>query len=412
MRRLVRTYVRCASLRFNCDGRYNPSRGCDPAEFMRSRKNRRKKKWRVLNLALQRESARLARLGKRYNPNRLLTQHKPILNPVFRIHGRRRGTLSIVLSEDMTLSSKESSKRVLLFLEELRRAALNGPHRRLVLDFGPVKKLAPEVAVLLLAEIQRCHAYCERKTRITGTYPSEHNVKELLIEMGFFEALGVMEPALPSSRQSRTYVRVERHNRLQPRLVDDLIDCFEEQVSFTDDDRKRLRVGLVECIDNVDQHAYLPASSTPHLYKEWWLVGFADHHDGRVAFIFYDQGSGIPTTIKQKRAQRVLNKLRNWTDSDWLKRAVTKPISRLDSRRRGHGLVKLKRFIDNLESTGELRVMSNRGDFIAGSDASNFASNMELPLNGTLVIWSLEGIPNQPINRRCDSDVVAENEGD
>jgi len=40
------------------------------------------------------------------------------------------------------------------------------------------------------------------------------------------------------------------------------------------------------------------------LNRRVWMAGFADPAKGQLAFAFFDQGVGIPTTIKEKRAIR------------------------------------------------------------------------------------------------------------
>lgn len=345
-------------------------------------------------LAEQRALRRRARKDKPYVSGGLFEAHAPKKNPKFKVRGRRRGTSTIKLPEALGVEVEQNSNALSL-VQEIRAAALSGHSKRIVLDHGNVSRMSPEAALLILAEIQRCEAYCGGKTTITGTYPREHEVSELLSEIGFYDALDIKPPKLPDSYKPRTYVRIERRNKTSPEIVDTLLECFSKEYSFDDDDRKRLHVALVECMDNVFEHAYALDSKEPYLYREWWLVGYADHTDSSVGFIFYDQGMGIPSTIRRKKKRLIerSSSLLAWTDGNWIERAVRKPISRHGSRRRGHGLEKLKKFLDGLNVDGTLRVLANNGDVeFRTNDMHARVTEISHALEGTLIIWKLRAV--------------------
>jgi hypothetical protein len=175
-------------------------------------------------------------------------------------------------------------------------------------------------------------------------------------------------------------------------VADDLLDRFCEEVPLDQDDRKRLHVALLECMDNVYQHAYAADSLVPHLYKEWWMAGYTDHEENLVSFIFFDQGAGIASTIKKRKHKRILTTLSGWTDSHWIDRAIRKPESRFSSKRRGHGLEKLKKFLERTEMTGELIVMANTGQVILAAGKMPALDTLGVAIEGTLVVWSLKGV--------------------
>jgi hypothetical protein len=350
---------------------------------------------RQIALSKKRGARKIARKDKVYEPyGWSLKHHVPKPNPKIKLKGKARGTKVIEFPPDVLFGSAVEVGVALDLIASLRSAALGGSFNRIVIDHSKLEQMAPEVALLLLAEIQRCEAYCGSRTRITGIYPHSHDVSELLTEIGFFEALNIKAPALPAAHKPRTYVRIERHNKTTARLADSLLECFSEEFAFDEQDRKRLHVALVECMDNVFEHAYKFSSMDPYLYKEWWLVGYADHSDSSIGFMFYDQGAGIPRTIRRRKSQRILTRLATWTDGHWIERAVRKQISRHKSGRRGHGLEKLKKFLDRLGVDGSLRVIANRGDVeFATSEKSASIDNLEKGLDGTLIVWKLRGVP-------------------
>lgn len=350
-------------------------------------------RWSQLRVSERRREKRLRRKGRPYVPDRWVDAHQPQKNPNFKIKGKSRGSKSIEFPESLVLSNQQGTEVVTKLISEIRDSALDGHFKRIVLDHGKVTLVAPEVALMMVAEIQRCEQYCQSRTAITGTHPRDHGVTELFTEMGFYEALDIKAPKLPKAYQSRTYVRVERRNRTLAEVVDSLLEIFAREFSFEEADRKRLHVALIECMDNVFEHAYDYGSVDPHLYREWWLVGYADHEESSIGFAFYDQGAGIPATIKKRKSQRVLERLAGWSDAQWIERAVRRPISRHESKRRGHGLDKLKKFLDSLDVEGSLRVMANHGDVVfTTSEERAQLFTLENGLDGSLIVWTLRGV--------------------
>lgn len=306
--------------------------------------NNPKRRKNLLRTARSREKHRIARLDKKYRPDRWLANHSPQKNPRFHAKGKAKGTKRIILPLVLDIVDDVNANDFLRLLTSIRESVLPNKFKRVVLDFASLASISPEAALIMLAEIQRCRLYCARRSQLTGTYPRDHQVSRLLDEIGFFEALGIKPPVLPVELNTRRYVKVERHNRTLAKVVDNLLDCFSEEISFPPEDRRRLQVALVECMDNVFEHAYAVSSDEPYLFREWWMIGYSDHKERSISFTFYDQGAGIAATIKKKQKSRVRRLLQSWSDGEWLERAIRKPISRHASARRGHGLSKLKKF--------------------------------------------------------------------
>lgn len=352
-------------------------------------------RWRQIRISKERGKRGLARKGRAYSPDRWTKEHHPAPNPKFKLKGKARGRVTIEVPVRLNGQTVADWDTLNQFLVDLRQAALLDKKKRVLLDFRQVESLAPEAAVLIVAEIQRCRAFSERRTQITGTYPNSHDVSALLKDVGFFKALGIKAPELPDQFLPRSFVQIERHNSTVPEIADKLLDCFSEVFSFEGEDRRRLHIALVECMDNVFEHAYAKDSTRPDLTREWWLAGYADRTINTIGFTFYDQGSGIPTTIKTKKASRVRRLLHGWSDGMWIERAVRRGVSRHDSARRGHGLEKLREFIARLDVEGSLRVLANNGYVEFPSTGQNVVSDLTRKLTGTLVIWQLRGVEVQ-----------------
>lgn len=349
-----------------------------------------------IRLADERGRRRKSRLGRRYRGVQLLDSlHSPVKNPEYRRKGggKFKGRQIVELPTRLDCSSPEEWSQLCGVLLTIRRAALKSRFKRVVLNFHHVVSLAPEAAVALVAEIQRCRAFCDPRTDITGTYPAAHDVAALLCDVGFFKALAIKEPPRPKEYARRRYVQIERRNSAASETADDLLNCFSEVFEFSPDDRKRLYVALVESMDNVFEHAYPLNSASPHFMREWWLLGYADRVQNTIGFTFYDQGAGIPATIRGRQRDRVLSTLMSWSDGKWIERAVTRGISRHKSRRRGHGLHNLREFIQRLDPhiDGSLQVIANHGLVSFTSEGAVATSNIANELYGTLVVWQLRG---------------------
>lgn len=366
-------------------------------------------RWYQVRIARKRGLRRSKRRYKRYSPRLPIVAHTPEINPRYErsTASKFRGTHFIHIPQRLDCEADADWEMLTSLLKEIKRAALDGHYRRVVLNFHEVQAMAPEAAVTIVAEIQRCSEYCDPRTTITGTYPASPEVASLLTDLGFFKALDIRVPALPKAFQRRSYVQIERHNSTVAEIADELLDCFSEVFPFDTEDRKRLHVALVESMDNVFEHAYLPASTDPDLVKEWWLAGYADKVEGTISFTFYDQGAGIPTTIRARKKDRLPSYVGRWTDGQWISRALSKGVSRHASKRRGHGLMKLKEFIEGLDVEGSLRVVANHGLVTFQADGSGSISNIAKDLHGTLVSWQLRGISVQVPDQQSGEKVNA-----
>lgn len=351
-----------------------------------------------IKVARNRGKKRAKRKSRRYNPFRvwmLTKSNDDAPNPQFKVKGKPKGELQIDVPTSLNCDTAEDWELLCAFLVKARRAALESSYKKILLNFHDVTSMAPEAAVTIVAEIQRCSAYCKGRTEITGTYPAAHDVAWLLDDVGFFKALNIKSPPFPQKFQPRSFMEIVRNHRSVAEVADRLLDCFSSVFAFDAKDRKRLHVALLECMDNVFEHAYAVGSDQPYLFKEWWLAGYADAMDGTIGFAFYDQGSGIPATIRAKKRRRMKERFANvmkWSDARWIERAVQKGVSRHSSKRRGHGLVKLRKFVDKLGVAGHLRVVANRGVATFQSDKTVQRAGLKVGLGGTLAVWQLRGV--------------------
>ena len=360
----------------------------------KSKRNERRK--RLDDLARERDRHRVRRIGIQYALKaQTAPGGRPMRNPTFHAAPARHKRIDIKLPSEMTIATTELGNQFFSALAEFRTAALYGGYRRVVLDFADVQTLSPEAAILMLAELQRCFEYCRRRNRLGGTYPKEPRVAELLINIGFYDAIKVNPPTLPAAYDDRTFVKVVSGRVTDSAAIGRLLEKFDEVLNLPPDDQKSLHGAILECMDNVREHAYAIHGSQPHLLREWWLVGYLDSYKKQASFIFYDQGMGIVRTITTFKRRTILpTRFPSWSDARWIERAVTKKISRIDSKRRGHGLPRLTQFITRPSVSGYLRVIANKGEYSIATNQKAQRLNYSVSAPGTIIVWSLSTSPD------------------
>lgn len=342
-------------------------------------------------LTEKREKHRLSRLEKTYNPNKeIFIKHDIKKNEKLRLSVTSRGTRRI--EAPTNLNFNESCEQTIHYFDQIKVEFIYGLSEKVFLDLSKLENISPEAALVLLAELTRGAHYAVGRKRIVGNYPKGDRASEMLVKIGFYKMFQIKTPQLSKQDRDdkRIYFKAVFGNTSDGRLARPLIDMFNYIGGLSTLISKRLYGALIECMDNVKAHAY-PDSSTPRaeLIGEWWMAGYVDPSSQQIAFTFFDQGVGIPTTIKQKRSVRFKSYL-TFTDQRIISKAVLSGLSRRKSGRHGNGLPSLRKIID-IAPSGFLRVISNKGDFIYQKDLKTKSSRIPFNLDGSLVIWTIKG---------------------
>ena len=347
-------------------------------------KKRGAKKRRYVEELLQRkrEKYRLARLNVRYNPNKRI-HGRARTNPRFKPVEPVRGTEVITAPTALNLS--DAMPDTLDFIERIHKSIIYGDKARIWIDLSEVAELSPAAAIVFITEIRRCGQYSGRR-RIGGSWPKEPRVMKMLDDIGMFRILNIPRPPIPDYDLS--FFKILAGVKSEGKVADALIRHFERNGKFHPIARKRLFGALIECMDNVRFHAYDRNSANPHLVGEWWMAGHCDFEKNDVTFLFFDQGAGIPATIKE-REEKTLKQRMMWRESERLRDAVMIGLSRQRGKRRGRGLPSLRDFIDELADDGYLRVVSNQAEFTYHKSKEGESRDLIRPLNGSLIAWSI-----------------------
>jgi hypothetical protein len=134
------------------------------------------------------------------------------------------------------------------------------------------------------------------------------------------------------------------------------------------------------------KHAY-PPDWKGFVHNRWWLLGYRDSKTHEVSFCFYDQGLGIPKTIRTRFKDK-FGRL-SASDSDLIVKAVVEGhYSSTKDPTRGRGLPVLKRFIDK-SASGRLMIVSRSSRCIF-TKAEPITADLKKKFKGTLISWSLQ----------------------
>ncbi len=279
------------------------------------------------------------------------------------------------------------STETIAFFRKLREDILINPKKRVRLDHQTIKQISPDAGIVLIAELFRADAYAPKCNK-EGNLPSNDEVSELLEKIGYWQYFGVrFTGQLKSKRQ---FMLHKTGNRTDGKVIRDMIVMFREAVKLTKSEETRLYIALVECLDNVMNHAYPYARvySPPRLRHQWWLLAYRDSETREVCFCFYDQGVGIPSTIRGTAAAQL--ELIPESDGEIVIRAVTQgSYSRHRRLNRGTGLPSLFQFVDEA-SAGDLIIITDRTKCIFPHGSVAYSEELAQSLDGTLILWRLK----------------------
>jgi anti-sigma regulatory factor (Ser/Thr protein kinase) len=273
----------------------------------------------------------------------------------------------------------------LRFFTELRERTLIRPAEVVVIDHSTIQNLSPEAALVLIAELTRADEFASNCRKL-GQAATNPQVQELLGCIGYFDYF----PGI-KWRRSRSNAKdflVHRTNqKIRPQIAKELIQHFASEANLDDAGTKALYAALIECMDNVMKHAYPPSTEGEYLLRRWWLLGYRDRETHEVYFCFYDQGLGIPNTIRTRVRDMV--PLFAQSDEEIIQLAVVQGhYSSTKDPTRGRGLPKLKKLVDNAHA-GQLLIVSHKSRCIFRKGMEPALQALKLSLPGTLIVWTL-----------------------
>jgi hypothetical protein len=279
-------------------------------------------------------------------------------------------------------------------------------------DFSKIKKITPEVALIIASEYEVLSERTRRKWRPSAfnIQDWDKNVLTVLHGIGFFELSGVDDKTSP-------IVHGEDYTilRLNSGITMDGSKIYGVLLKLVNGDKDlytkiipdEMWAALVEAITNTLNHAYSDMKWLSKLQKKWWVTGTHDRANRRISLVVYDRGSTIPYTLPRwslfdrfgiwyKRLFRQdYDVAKTTNDGNAIRVAMRVGNSRTKEKNRGHGLAQILEPV-TLSNNGIVQIYSRHGYYscekglkLPQNRPIENALTSEIPLAGTLIVWTL-----------------------
>lgn len=293
----------------------------------------------------------------------------------------------IVVPEELDFDSLAIP--TLHFFRRLRAEICQRRRMAILVDHSRLKRLTPEAALVLVAEMYRsCELF--RDCRKFARLPDAPAIRDLLGEVGYYDYFRKgKELWTKPPKPAVDFLSHQKGTKLEPTVVKRLMQHFASVSTLDQEMSTALYEALIECMNNVLEHAYPSNHPQANRYRLWWILSYIDASNGKISFCFFDQGTGIPRTIRTRfRDAPWLGPL-GPSDSELLQTAVIQGgYSSTKKRSKGRGLPTLKRFTDSA-SDGELSIVTHKSICTFHTGRPPVRSDEKISLPGTLIAWNI-----------------------
>ena len=279
-----------------------------------------------------------------------------------------------------------NTKQTVEFFNALKHKTLLDPADEVLVDLSALKTISPDAALVLIAEVTRSSRFgCKLK----GNRATIQSVDQILWDVGYYSYYAVRGNEPPHTA-SKIFLVHQTGDRVDGRIAKELIDKFIPVASLKDNEAMALYDALVECMTNVLQHAYPERGMyESHLPYRWWLLGTLNPESHEISFCFYDQGVGIPATIRTRWIHSLpFASFFSKNDNELLIEAVLRGLSSTKLDTRGKGLPTLKGLIDHYKN-GQMAIVTHKSKCIFATGIEPQTEVLDVELGGTLIHWTL-----------------------
>lgn len=284
------------------------------------------------------------------------------------------------------------------FFAIVRRVAFRD-ERPVLIDLRDCMDISPETALLLTAEFHRIR-YHRGSGSVTGISPRADEPRRILHNLGFFDALDLVDPLQMPDDLNR--FQISTGVSLDGTSLDAVSDNFAHALGLTGEQRLRVQTALFEALENASEHAYFdPDKLTyPAELGRWWVCAVTFPDTRKAYLLAADLGMSIPTSlpesVKRKGADRVAalaakmqSKAAQTEDERLLCAAFDDGVTRRADGRGGRGLGKMAALADEF-NTGFLSVWSGNASAWVNKGATEIRSApLSRRFHGTYVFWHL-----------------------
>lgn len=316
----------------------------------------------------------------------------------------------IIVTAPEVLSFTQNSVGTIAFFDELKKAIFTREvfkrkgkvrHKNMRLNLVDIKQISLPCAVVLSAELKRWTRVKKFIPQLRDFQKWDRRVKSLLIDLGTLKHLGIAENKYKNYRDTGfpgqvVLVELTSASVQDGEKIAKLQDDIGEIAKFFEPKTYIFRA-LLEATNNVIEHAYkddFPLKYSDGGEKRWYATASYDPNKGALRFFVYDQGGGIPASLRSQndwkgaiteffqRASLAQH------DSEMIAAAFEIGKTSTEKSERGKGL---KDMLDVLSAagSGHLRVVSGQGDYTAYADGTVEKGLHGSHIGGTLVEWSI-----------------------
>lgn len=196
--------------------------------------------------------------------------------------------LDFLENYENTANYFHSVRKVVLDKKKLKR-----------LDFPKTRNISPSAALALASEVDCWNQAVGGRLR-ADTESWHPDIQRLLVQMGYFELLGLPRPPETLKERNTIFTQFYRGGSKtadKGKVAKTLRENIEEIVGRKMQNHTLLFTGLTEAITNVGHHAYYDPKKKPYGNKPWWLSASWNKKTRRLCVTFYDHGVGIPETL-------------------------------------------------------------------------------------------------------------------
>ncbi|MEZ8781892.1 hypothetical protein [Vibrio cyclitrophicus] len=274
-----------------------------------------------------------------------------------------------------------------------------GAYNLASVNFDRLKSISTEAALALTAEISNWEDSVRNKLRpIIKKW--DEAVYSQLHDLGFFDLFANKpdkKPKVNSKASDKKLVRYQKGICNPKGTTKTLKENIHNIVGSQIDTWSFLHFGLDEAITNVMHHAYPEDCEVRPKEKSWYLTASYSKTTKELKVAFFDQGVGIPNTLKtskiKEKVDYYLSKFfsqdKRRLDETMLQAAIEVGRSSTEEPDRGNGLPDLLEFIRQTQS-GELNIYSALGHYkfaIQDGQEIKDTSRLSLAMPGTLIVW-------------------------
>ena len=251
------------------------------------------------------------------------------------------------------------------------------------LNLSEVNYLTHEAILYILSRIYY-YNHVNKNVRISGNKPRDEACKTILEQSGFFKFVYSGRSIFNIDKNVYT---IESYTHVEPEIAKEVKDFAVDKIKLGHlKNLKPLYATLIECMGNTLDHAY--KSTKRSVTHKWWLMAVNDEHKNEVNYIFLDNGSGIPETIRKNYKEHILRFLPIFRDID--SQLILSCLNgefrtETKAKHRGKGLPSIYKYCkDNVLKN--LKIISRKGYVDCGQGKVHELQNNFF---GTLLTWTI-----------------------